>query len=257
MAIQLPHAMWAAMAFRDMHDHGDEVSWLQPIIAGYFCHGYGGTAVRDLSMGMAPAAMGHVDVPKYWLMGYALTYHSPGDYIYNKIGTTGHPLRLVCRFVEAVDVAITLPGAFEKGVKNFPNAMASGPVAAMASVYGGSVWRYLYNKGRGQDPKMEWMKPGGPTRRGIVYTLFYMWGRKYWGVPESRMFLTLFHTGWEMLQELADMLGWSDELKAKIKDPFLDLFNTVGMVFKLIAGMLKLNMDRTKHKHSGEVKSLR
>ena len=43
-------------------------------------------------MGMAPAAMGHVDVPKYWLMGYALTYHSPGDYIYNKIGTTGHPL---------------------------------------------------------------------------------------------------------------------------------------------------------------------
>merc|ERR1711924_425841 len=72
---QLPHAVWAAYAFRDMHEYGEEVSWLQPIIAGYFCHGYGGTAVRDLMMGQQPALVGHKDVPKWWLLGHLLAYH--------------------------------------------------------------------------------------------------------------------------------------------------------------------------------------
>jgi len=235
MYIQLPHAMWAAKAFRDMHEPGDEVSWLQPIIGGYFCHGYGGTAVRDLMMGMAPAFVMHVDVPKYWAIGYLLVYHSPLDCIYDMMSTRYHPLRILTRLGEAVDVAVTLPGAYEKGVTNFPNAMMAGPAAAMLSVYGGSLWRYMYNKGRGQKPKVEWMKPGGPTRRGIVYTIFYHWARKHLGVKESRMFITLFHCTWELLQELFSSF-----------DPFEELFNFVALVIKVISSTLKLNTLRTK-----------
>ena len=38
--------------------------------------------------------------------------------------------------------------------------MAAGPAAAMLSTYGGALMRYLYNKGRGQSPKVEWTNPG-------------------------------------------------------------------------------------------------
>jgi len=120
----------------------------------------GGTACRDLMMGTGPAFVGHKDVPKWWLMGYAMAYHSPGDWVYKAVRTPKHPARFFARFVEAVDVAITLPGAFEKGVTNFPNAGYSGYSCAMLSVYGGALFRYLYNKGRGQNPKVEWMAPG-------------------------------------------------------------------------------------------------
>jgi len=47
-----------------------------------------------------------------------------------------------------------------QGLKTYPNAMAAGPAAAMLSTYGGALWRYLYNKGRGENPKVEWMNPG-------------------------------------------------------------------------------------------------
>ena len=70
--------------------------------------------MRDLFMGMEPAMVSHVDVPKWWLLGYALAYHSPFDCVYKAVSTPRHPVRLFARFVESVDVAITLPGAFEK-----------------------------------------------------------------------------------------------------------------------------------------------
>jgi len=235
LVIQLPHAIWAASAFRDMHEPGEKVSWLQPIVGGYFCHGYGGTCTRDLIMGAPPAFVGHRDVPMYWMLGYIFAYHSPFDYVYKAYSTPRHPIRVALRFVEAVDVAITLPGTFEKGAKAFPEAMAAGPALAMCSVYGGALFRYLYNKGRGQNPKVEWCNPGGPTRRGITYTLFYMWARTNLGIPKARMFITIFHCVWELLQEFMGSF-----------DPFELIFNNIGAFLKMVATTLNLNMERTK-----------
>lgn len=136
-------------------------------------------------------------------------------------------------------MAITLPGAFEKGVKNFPDSPSAGPIAAMASVYGGSLWRHLYNKfGRGKESKVEWMKgpESGSTRRGIVYVLFYMWARTNLGIKESRMFMTLFHVSWELLQEFLGSF-----------DPFEDLFAYVKAILKFVAKSLGLNMRLTPY----------
>ena len=108
----------------------------------------------------------------------------------------------------------------------------------MLSVYGGALWRYLYNKGRGQSPKVEWMNPGGATHRGIAYTLFYMWGRKALGVKETRMIMTLFHVTWEMLMEAT----------GQSFDPFAPFFKILGDIFAFVAALLRLNMERTKPK---------
>ena len=72
--------------------------------------------MRDLFLGAGPAFVSHPDVPKFWLMGYVLAYHSPGDWMYNAVRTPCHPVRFLTRFVEAVDVVITLPGAYEKAI---------------------------------------------------------------------------------------------------------------------------------------------
>ena len=77
----------------------------------------------------------------------------------------------------------------------------------------------------------------GATRRGIVYTLFYAWGRKALGVKESRMIMTLFHVTWEMLQEIIGPF-----------DPFEFLFAFLAKVIKLVSVTLNLNMERTKPK---------
>ena len=77
-----------------------------------------------------------------WLLCVAAVYYSPFDWVYQSIQTPLHPLRVACRFVEAIDAYTTICGTFEKGTRLYSKSTGGPYMLAAACALGGSLHRY-------------------------------------------------------------------------------------------------------------------
>ncbi len=210
-SIQVPHALAAAWSFRRSFAPRDwaGLSFFHKLVAGYFCHGYGGSSTRDLLLGLPVSAIAHPTLMQYYLVfGFGLVNYSPGDRVYRWLETRGSPLRLAVVFGEAVDSATTVCGAFEKGARLHPASPAAPFATALAAVLGGSIMRYFERKGRGMDVRTEWSRPTGGIQTGVMYIAAYATLRRGLGATErfARLWVTLFNCWVQMMQEVGPAL---------------------------------------------------
>lgn len=222
-SIQLPHAIWAASEFRQSFSAVDwhATTIFHKLLAGFFCHGYGGSTLRDIILSVPPSVSSHVDVPFWWLVGACLAYFSPGDVVYRAISCRGHPARLACLAGEAVDLGTTVCGAFEKGRRLQPSAPAAPFVSALASALGGSMFRYFEQRGRGLEATAEWSSPTGSIQRACFFILAYAMLRRRFGVRRARLWVTLCYVFGAVIGETADIATpsiWiTDLVRAKLE----------------------------------------
>jgi len=205
--IQVPHSLAAPGSFRQSFTEEEwaEVSVWHKLIGGYFCHGYGASFLRDALVGVAPSLISHPTVPKYFIIGWLLTYYSPGDIVYRVTQTKKHPVRLLMLFGETVDATTTCLGSFEKAARLHPNGHWLGPYAcAFLVTMGGSMVRYAERKGRGWNVKTEWTNPTGLIQKSVAYIIAYSLLRKRFGVNFARLWVTLWTCFVALYAELAE-----------------------------------------------------
>lgn len=223
-SIQIPHAMAAMFSFRKSFSPGDyagRVTAWHKLVGAYFCHGYGGSSLRDILLGLPISALSNPTVVQFYLVfGFWLVNFSPGDFVYRWLNTPLHPLRLMMVFGEAVDDSTTITGAFEKGARLQPDVPAAPYVAAMAAILGGGIVRYIERKGRGMDVKAEWARPTGRIQVGVMYTLVYAALRRLFGIKEkwSRLAVALFDS----------FVAIAQELKPDVENPALTLWKALA-----------------------------
>jgi len=199
--------MSAVQSFRSSFsemDYATKVTAWHKLVGAYFCHGYGGSSLRDILLGQPISANSSDDVvPHYLLFGYLLVNYSPGDYVYKALQKPHHPLRLCVQFGEAVDDNTTITGAFEKGARLHPNSHAAPYVSALAAVLGGGIVRYIERKGRGLDVKTEWARPTGRIQLGVMYIFVYAAMRRLLkvSVRHARLSCALFEAACTLLKE--------------------------------------------------------
>lgn len=192
--IQLPHALAATGSFRRSFSEAEwaELPIWHKLVGAYFCHGYGASIVRDALVGVAPSLITHPTLPRFYLIGWFLSYFSPNDIVYRLTQQSRHPVRLLMIFGEAVDATTTTLGAFEKTAKLHPGGSSLGPYAcAFLVAMGGSMWRYFERKGRGWSVKAEWTQPTGTVQKGLAYIIAYGVLRRRFGMQFARLWVTL------------------------------------------------------------------
>lgn len=230
--IQLPHAIYATAMFRSSFpaEMWDNVPIWHRLIGAFFCHGYGGSTLRDLLLGCAPSLTNHPTVPSYFLAGSLLTYFSPCDIIYRMYEQPRHPFRLLIRFIETVDMTTTTLGAFEKAVNLKPDSPLAPYAVAIMTGMGGSIARYFERKGRGWTMKAEWTSPSGTIQKGVVFTFAYALLRRAFGIRAARLWFTLF-TCWVDL--CAELCGWQSNPYAELCDVLLARLERARLVLRL------------------------
>eukprot|EP00947_MAST-08B_sp_MAST-8B-sp1_P002291 g2291.t1 len=195
-AIQLPHDVWGVVAFRSSYSTAAwrDLSWSHRLVGGYFSYCFGGTTMRDLLLGQPPSLISSPTVPLYWFLGYLLACHAPGDLVYDAVRSKGHPVRVGMSVMEAMDSATTLCSSFERGME-IKGASPAGPlVVAVVAALGGSMFRYLERRGRGEhDLKTEWARPTGSLQRAVAYVAAYALLRRLYGVRTARVAVVFFH----------------------------------------------------------------
>lgn len=237
-SIQIPHAMATVVSFRNSFTPGEyaTVTAWHKAIAAYFCHGYGGSSFRDILLGQPISAMASDSVMQFYLVfGFLLINFSPGDIAYRTLTTPRHPLRLWMLFVESVDDATTIFGAFEKGARLQPNAPAAPYISALAAVLGGGIARYLERKGRGRDVKTEWSKPTGRIQTGVAYIFIYAALRRVLKVERNsaQLWFTLFDCACTLANEL---------LPGGFENPILKIWKAMASYFKRLASPPSLGL---------------
>mmetsp|Transcript_10378 Transcript_10378/g.11917 ORF Transcript_10378/g.11917 Transcript_10378/m.11917 type:complete len:262 (-) Transcript_10378:1633-2418(-) len=178
-------------------------SWLLDPFCAYLCHAFGGSTLRDLSMGQTPSLFGNPDVPGGFFLAYLLVNNSPFDFVYKAVNTPKSPIRLIVTAYEAVDCATTVFGSVEKAKRLFPESPLAPFLAGMIAGLGGSVFRYIERRfGRNWDVRTELSQPTVVTRRTLLYTIVYMQLREVIGWKDTRLYMTIFHVIWSLLQEI-------------------------------------------------------
>lgn len=203
-SIQIPHAAAAAWNFRKTYTTQEwaSVSIWQKIIGGYFCYGYGGTIVRDALLGRPISILVHKTILAHFLTyGVFLVHYSPYDLIFRALNTPLHPLRLVTIAGDAVDSTTTILSSFELALGLFPTVSLAPWVASISAMVGGSLFRWLESRGRGngtaswtqQRRETEWCTPTGSIQSGLVYIAMYHYTRRWYGVRFARLWITLLN----------------------------------------------------------------
>jgi len=170
------------------------VSPLYPIVAGYFCYGYGGGLIRDWVMGQVPIAFTNKDILIGWMYGWVTVYHTNGI-VYNacKSSAPFNPLKAIVLALDAIDSAGGVCSSCEKGARLFPDNPHAPFVSGMLLSIGGSIFRYIEQKSRGKNPRMEWARPTAVFKRGLAYTLSYMTLKHYRGSRFARLTVISLH----------------------------------------------------------------
>ncbi|CAE8597901.1 unnamed protein product [Polarella glacialis] len=176
-------------------------------------------------MGQPISAISSPDVVQYYLVfGFLLINFSPGDVAFKMLTTPKHPLRLAMLFVESVDDATTIFGAFEKGASLHPQSPAAPYVSALAAVLGGGIARYFERKGRGRDVKTEWSKPTGRIQTGMAYIFIYAALRR---IQVEKRTAQLWFTLFDCAVTLADEIR-----PGGFENPILTLWKAMAAYFK-------------------------
>lgn len=203
--IQLPHAVAATASFRRSFtpEAWSTLPFWHRLFGAYFCHGYGGSCLRDLLLSRPPSLTAHPTVPAYFLAGWLLTYYSPCDIVYRIVEQPRHPLRLALIFGETVDAATTIFGAFETTKKLQPQAPLAPYAIAMLVSMGGSMFRYFERRGRGMQVKAEWTHPTGGVQSSATYLAIYVLVRRRYGTQFARLWVTLMVCAINLWAELS------------------------------------------------------
>eukprot|EP00038_Savillea_parva_P000297 m.95389 g.95389 ORF g.95389 m.95389 type:complete len:316 (+) comp10103_c0_seq2:794-1741(+) len=176
-------------------EHGAP-SWLHCLLASYF-YGNGGTAVTDTALGFGGPVTQlarHPTVSKYWLACFILIRHCPGDALYTWLTTRQHPVRLVCRGLDAVDDVSAMVGAMNHCRQAFPLNPLAPLVGGMLMNCGGGIFTYMDAKSRGLSVKHPFAVWSPSVRRAMCLCLVY-WTAMRRGSAAKRWahrYLTLF-----------------------------------------------------------------
>jgi len=179
-------------------------SWLYDFVCAFFCHGFGGTVVRDLSMAETPSLYKSRTLLSSWALAFMLVYASPFDVVFRLISTRRTVSSLMITAFEAIDSSTTIAGSVQKGRSLFPDSPTAPFVAGIVAGIGGSLFRYFERRlGRGwADEETEWARPTLTLRRTIFYTVVYMSMSRMYGRSNARLWLATFHVAWELAKEI-------------------------------------------------------
>lgn len=207
-SILLPHSVWALSAFRASYAKKEwsKTSVAHKLVGGWFCHAFGGTSFRDILLGVPPSIIRSENVHKWWALACVAVYFSPEDFVHRSVQTKGHPLRILCRFVESIDACTTILGSFEKGRRTYPKSAGGAYALALAAALGGSICRYFDRKigNRMPDTKTEWAQPTGSLERAFGTIALYALLRKMVGVSRARVAIVLLRCAIEMIAEFSE-----------------------------------------------------
>lgn len=197
------HTTWRASVESDSAFTA-KPKWTYSLVAAFFCHGFGGSFMRDMLTSQPPSLFMNPDLPSAWLLSYMLVNHSPFDLVYKRANMPRSLLSLTLTVYEAVDSCGTIVGSYEKGSTLFPKSPHAGAVAALVGATGGSVFRYLERRyGRGKENlASEFYKPTATLRVACIYVAAYSQLRVSLGVERARLLVMCFHIAWKLLQEL-------------------------------------------------------
>ena len=216
-SIQIPHAMAAAWQFRNSFPEQtwSTVSVWYKLFGAYFCHGYGGSVVRDALLSRPHTIVAHETILSYFLpFGLLLVNYSPHDLLYKCLETHLHPLRLMMIAGEAVDATTSVCGAYELGLARHPGAPFAPFVAGLSFPLGGSLFRWFERRGR-DDPEQittwEGATPQGGLQFHIVSLILYHYARRWYGVRFARLWVTLLSVVVKLVNDAGPSLNpiWS------------------------------------------------
>jgi hypothetical protein len=196
LSIQIPHNIGAMWSFRKSYTDSDytNVSFWHKWIAAYFCHGYGGTAVRDALLGRPISLIAHPEImSNYVPWGLLLVNYSPNDFMWKMLQTPLHPVRLITIAGDACDSTTTLCSSYELALRLHPKAPQAPFVSAMALVLGGSAFRWLERRGRKPEQETEWASPSGGLQTGVVLTFMYHYLRGTYGIRFARLWTVMLN----------------------------------------------------------------
>jgi hypothetical protein len=190
----------------------ENLPYSQKIICPFFCYAYGGGFLRQIMLGKPPILFTSDNVSKVWLLTFALFSHLPNDYLYKQWNRKKSVGRTLMVLGTHADAGCSIPGNFESMTTLFPN----NPIAPYAAIlitssFGGSLCRYVEQKGRGVSATAEWCVKGESRSiaQSLVYAVMYALMRKVYdprnGDKRARLYFVTFHLVKTFLKEYLDV----------------------------------------------------
>ena len=159
--IVIPHCILATAAYRkdrasDTNNSSQEerLHYIPSFGLGFFCHGFGGSIVSDVLMGLPATALGHERIVPCWILGWILVWFSPGDFVYTTIYDKSSFFHYFFSACEAIDTVTTPMGRISRGARELANKRMAPIMGGIFAGCGGAVIRYaerVIHRKRGED----------------------------------------------------------------------------------------------------------
>jgi hypothetical protein len=138
--IVIPHSFLAAATYRSKH--GDEVHYLKSLILSFLLYGFGGSIVSDLLMGLPVTALSHARIIPCYIIGWALVWASPFDFVYQSHRNSSSGLHYFLKACEAIDAVTTPMGRISRSARELQNKTSAPIVAGLLAGFGGAGVRH-------------------------------------------------------------------------------------------------------------------
>lgn len=179
--IHIGHALISIARYRAWRiEEAQPMQWLLDLVLPFFSHSMGGgVGTGMLIEGKSPLMLITLrDFMYYHFFSYLAVYWSPRDIVYRTLLRRGHPIRVFCTAMDALDGITTCIGRTDLCMKVHPNNRLMPVVSGVVLYNTGSIVKWLDQKARGKECKTFLAEPGSGVSRGVVLALaYYLFGR--------------------------------------------------------------------------------
>lgn len=142
--VVISHCISANASYRSVH--GDQ-GGVRALLFGFFLYGFGGSIVSDVLLGLPATALAHPRIVPCHVLGWALIWFSPFDWVYQTYTRSDSFLHYFIVAGEACDAVTTPMGRIARGARELQNKMTAPIMGGLFAGIGGGIVRLLTGEG--------------------------------------------------------------------------------------------------------------
>jgi hypothetical protein len=143
--VVISHCISANASYRSVN--GDQAGGVQALLFGFFLYGFGGSIVSDVLMGLPATALAHPRIVPCHVLGWALVWFSPLDWVYKTYIRSDSFLHYFIVAAEAVDAVTTPMGRIGRGARELQNKRTAPIMGGLFAGIGGGIIRFVTGEG--------------------------------------------------------------------------------------------------------------
>jgi hypothetical protein len=143
--VVISHCIAANASYRSAN--GDQTGRVRALLFGFFLYGFGGSIVSDVLMGLPATALGHARIVPCQVLGWALVWFCPLDWVYKTYTRPDSFLHYFIVAAEAVDAVTTPMGRIARGARELQNKTTAPIMGGLFAGIGGGIIRFSTGEG--------------------------------------------------------------------------------------------------------------